>query len=55
LTSLKDLSLQKDEGKVAEPLGVVAAAVYLIFIFAFIPFPFYHWIYESAAYVQSEK
>jgi len=39
---------KKDEGKVAEPLGVVAAAVYLIFIFGFIPFPFYQWIYEAA-------
>lgn len=28
-------------------MGVVAAAVYLIFLFAFIPVPFYEWIQEE--------
>lgn len=37
----------------AEPIGVVAAAVYLIFVFLFIPIPFYEWNTkaENEAYV----
>ncbi len=31
---------------VPEPMGVIAAAVYLVFIFLFIPFPFYEWLNE---------
>ncbi|CAD5231950.1 unnamed protein product [Bursaphelenchus xylophilus] len=34
---------KSSSGPVAEPLGVVAAAVYLIFIFLFIAVPFYEW------------
>ncbi|KAH7730359.1 Protein Y60A3A.14 [Aphelenchoides avenae] len=36
-----------DKKPVPEPMGVVAAAVYLIFLFAFIPVPFYEWIQEE--------
>uniref|UniRef100_A0A915DT57 UDP-N-acetylglucosamine--dolichyl-phosphate N-acetylglucosaminephosphotransferase n=1 Tax=Ditylenchus dipsaci TaxID=166011 RepID=A0A915DT57_9BILA len=39
-----------DKKLLAEPLGVVAAAVYLIFVFAFIPVPFYEWIKEELLY-----
>jgi len=28
-------------------MGVIAAAVYLVFLFLFIPFPFYEWLNES--------
>ncbi|KAI6228934.1 Glycosyltransferase, group 4 family [Aphelenchoides fujianensis] len=38
---------KKDQVQVAEPLGVVAAAVYLIFVFAFLPIPAYQWIAEA--------
>ncbi|KAI6186697.1 Glycosyltransferase, group 4 family [Aphelenchoides besseyi] len=44
---------KKDKVEVAEPLGVVAAAVYLIFVFAFIPFPSYQWISEAGFYTDS--
>ncbi|CAD5224084.1 unnamed protein product [Bursaphelenchus okinawaensis] len=37
---------KEKSGPVAEPLGVVAAAVYLIFIFVFIGIPFYEWKQE---------
>lgn len=41
-----DWIFQKDKEKtqIAEPIGVVAAAVYLISVFAFIPVPFYGWL-----------
>ncbi|KAL3085093.1 hypothetical protein niasHS_010162 [Heterodera schachtii] len=38
---------KRDKEKIAEPMGVVAAAVYLIFVFAFIPVPFYEWLSQN--------
>uniref|UniRef100_A0A914GV71 UDP-N-acetylglucosamine--dolichyl-phosphate N-acetylglucosaminephosphotransferase n=1 Tax=Globodera rostochiensis TaxID=31243 RepID=A0A914GV71_GLORO len=37
----------KEKTPIAEPLGVVAAAVYLIFVFVFIPVPFYEWLSQN--------
>ncbi|KAI3413878.1 hypothetical protein GPALN_011353 [Globodera pallida] len=37
----------KEKTPIAEPLGVVAAAVYLIFVFIFIPVPFYEWLSQN--------
>ncbi|KAI1723339.1 glycosyl transferase family 4 domain-containing protein [Ditylenchus destructor] len=42
-----------DKRLVVEPMGVVTAAVYLIFEFAFIPVPFYEWIGEELKFSET--
>nr|CAD2176555.1 unnamed protein product [Meloidogyne enterolobii] len=39
-----------DKKPVPEPIGVIAAAIYLIFLFTFIPLPFYDLLNQRAIF-----
>nr|CAD2132497.1 unnamed protein product [Meloidogyne enterolobii] len=43
-------SINLDKKPVPEPIGVIAAAIYLIFLFTFIPLPFYDLINQRAIF-----
>lgn len=42
--------LQASTNPVPEPVGILTAAVYLILMFIFIPFPFYEWIQNHSLF-----
>uniref|UniRef100_A0A0M3IWB3 UDP-N-acetylglucosamine--dolichyl-phosphate N-acetylglucosaminephosphotransferase n=1 Tax=Ascaris lumbricoides TaxID=6252 RepID=A0A0M3IWB3_ASCLU len=50
----------KDQCKISnvpipEPVGVISAAVYLIVMFIFIPFPFYEWTQTEWVFVSPQR
>ena len=52
LLTIMSEKFQVERTPVAEPLGFVAAVVYLIFV---IPFPFFQWLSETLIYITADR